>query len=259
MLNQKISILGCGWLGLALAIDLIEKGYIVHGSTTTYSKVKALEKNGIKPFLINIEKNDADLHEFLASEVLVIAITSKSISAFKKLIQNIEASAVQKVLLISSTSVYPYTNGIVTEETKTSNTLLAEIEKLFITNTTFKSTIIRFGGLFGYDRMPGNFFRSNKPVENPEGYINFIHRDDCVEIIKQVIKKMIWNQVLNACADHHPKRRAFYLNEIKRVGKTNIIFNEDSKNEYKIINSQKLKALLNYEFKHNDLMNIIES
>ncbi|WP_318543211.1 NAD(P)H-binding protein [Marixanthotalea marina] len=253
-MNQKISILGCGWLGLPLAVDLKNKGYEVYGSTTTHSKIKSLEEKGIKPFLIDIGNPDVDFQDFLNTDVLIIAITSKSIEDIKNLIKIIEASKVQKVIFISSTSVYPFTNGIVTETTKTINKPLAEIEQLFITNSSFKSTILRFGGLFGYDRKPGKFIKPNKPVDNPDGYINLIHRDDCIEIIKKIISKNVWNEVLNACADDHPKRREFYTRETQKIGVSNIVFNEKTESKYKIIDSQKLKNLLDYEFIHSDLM-----
>ncbi|GAA4303464.1 NAD(P)-binding domain-containing protein [Aestuariibaculum suncheonense] len=257
-MRQSISILGCGWLGLALASDLTAKGYEVYGSTTSVSKIEHLEEKGIKSFLIDISKPDLDIiRDFLSSKVLVIAITSKSIDDIKNLIKHIEVSEVQNVIFISSTSVYPFTNGIVTENTNTLSTPLAEIEQLFISNPSFKSTIIRFGGLFGYDRKPGNFVKDNKPVEYPDGYVNLIHRDDCIEIIEQVIFKNVWNEILNACADSHPKRRDFYLRESQKTGKSQIVFNEATESKYKIINSQKLKRLLDYKFIHADLMNLV--
>ncbi|MFZ1787523.1 MAG: hypothetical protein WAT92_04395 [Saprospiraceae bacterium] len=255
-MSQSISILGCGWLGMPLGTDLLKKGYEILGSTTTFEKLKILEENGIKPFLIDIHNPDGNLGDFLNAKVLIIAITSKSIPDIKRLVNKIEESKIQKVLFISSTSVYPFTNGIVTEETNTANTPLAEIEQLFITNKTFESTIIRFGGLFGYDRKPGNFVRKDKPVEDPDGFVNLIHRDDCIAIIEQIIVKKVWNEVLNACADSHPRRRDFYLKEAQKIGANKVTFNEDSESKYKIIASQKLKDLLNYEFIHADLMNI---
>ena len=124
----------------------------------------------------------------------------------------------------------------------------------FIANSSFKTTLIRFGGLFGYDRKPGKFIKQNSLVENPEGYINLIHRDDCIEIIEQIILKNVWNEILNACADSHPKRRDFYTKETQKIGNYAVVFNEKSDNKFKIINSQKLKTLLNYEFKYADLM-----
>ena len=254
-MTQRISILGCGWLGLALAVKLIGKGYRVYGSTTSTVKVKELEAKGIIPFVIDINDNHINISDFLFSDILIIAIPSKNISAFKNLIKKVEKSEVCKVLFVSSTSVYPNTNGIVTEETVTNNSPLAHIENLFRTNAFFESTIIRFGGLFGYDRKPGNFIKSGKKIDNPEGFINFIHRDDCIGIIEQIITGNAWNNVLNACADSHPTRREFYLKEAEKLGNSMVVFNEKSENNYKIVTSQKMKSLLNYEFKHPNLMN----
>lgn len=255
LLNQRISILGCGWLGAPLALELIRKGHIVFGSTTSQNKLSKLESNGIKPFLIDISNKTIDISKFLLSDILVIAITSKSIEDFKNLISKIEKSQLRKILFISSTSVYSNINKVVTEETQTNNTPLSEIEKLFISNPSFKSTIIRFGGLFGNDRKPERFIKPNKTIDNPEGYINFIHQYDCIRIIELIIVKNIWNTILNACCDDHPTRRDFYTKEIKKTGNTNIRFNENSDNSYKIVSNEKLKNLLNYKFEYNDLMN----
>lgn len=254
-MKPNISILGCGWLGLALAIDLTEKGYLVKGSTTSISKIKTLKENGIDPYLINISEPNDSITEFLTSEVLIIAITTKSVDEVKRFIVQLEASKVQKVLFVSSTSVYPFTNGVITEETPTLSTPLAEIEQLFLRNSSFKTTLIRFGGLFGYDRKPGNFIKSGI-VENPEGYVNLIHRDDCIKIMEQIVLKNTWNETLNACADTHPSRRDFYLREITKLGAPAPQYKESSENRFKIIQSEKLKSLLNYEFIHADLMKI---
>ena len=255
ILKQKISILGCGWLGLDLALNLINNGYNVKGSATSRSSFENLKIKAIPAFIVDIKQRERVVSDFLSSDVLIISITSKSIDDFKRLITKIEKSNIKKVIFISSTSVYPNTNNITTEETPIKTSSLTEIESLFRKNKLFQSTIIRFGGLFGYDRQPGNFFKKDKKIENPEGYINFIHRDDCIQIIKNVIKSNTWNQTLNACADSHPKRRDFYKNEFKKLGKPEPMFNEESLNDYKIVTSEKLKNLLNYTFKYPDLMN----
>lgn len=255
ILKQEISILGCGWLGLDLALDLINKGYSVKGSATSSSSFNNLKTKAIPAFIVDINKRESVISDFLLSDVLIISITSKSIDDFKYLITQIEKSNIKKVIFISSTSVYPNTNEVVTEETTIKTSQLTEIESLFRKNKLFQSTIIRFGGLFGYNRQPGNFFKKDKKIENPEGYINFIHRDDCIQIIKKIIKNNTWNQTLNACADSHPKRRDFYKNEFQKLGKPEPLFNEESLNDYKVVTSEKLKSLLNYTFKYPDLMN----
>ena len=92
-------------------------------------------------------------------------------------------------------------------------------------------------------------------MENPESYVNLIHRDDCIQIIEQIVMNNIWGETLNACADSHPKRREFYTKEAFKLGKKPPSFNEDSSNEYKIVNSEKLMSILKYSFKYSNLLN----
>ena len=91
-MNKSISILGCGWLGKALAENLIEHNYTINGSTTTRSKLSDLKTKGITPYLINIENSQICLNDFFICDVLIISITSKNISAFKQLIHTIKKS-----------------------------------------------------------------------------------------------------------------------------------------------------------------------
>ena len=253
-MKNNISILGCGWLGLSLALKLRSKGYSIKGSTTSKIKIAKLESNGLQPFIIDLSNRESEFKNFLNSEVLIIAIPSKNIAGFKNLIFHIENSKIKNILFISSTSVYPNSNSIVTENSLIKKNPLSEIELLFKTNTNFKSTILRFGGLIGYDRKPGNFFKNGKAINYPDAFINLIHRDDCIQIIKELIAKNIWNKTLNACTDTHPKKRDFYTKEFKKEGRNNPTFKEFFPNEYKIINSDLLKSILNYKFIHSDLM-----
>tara|TARA_B100000767_G_scaffold41022_1_gene34755 strand:+ start:2508 stop:3275 length:768 start_codon:yes stop_codon:yes gene_type:complete len=252
--KNNISILGCGWLGLSLALKLRSKGYSIKGSTTSKIKIAKLESNGLQPFIIDLSNRESEFKNFLNSEVLIIAIPSKNIAGFKNLIFHIENSKIKNILFISSTSVYPNSNSIITEENLIHKTPLYEIEMLFKTNTNFKSTILRFGGLIGYDRKPGNFFKNGKIINHPDAFVNLIHRDDCIQIIKEIIAKNIWSKTLNACTDTHPKKRDFYTKEFRKEGRNNPIFNELASNEYKIINSDQLKKILNYNFIYSDLM-----
>ena len=240
---------------MPLAFELIDKGYRVRGSATSNNKFDQLKSKLVTPFIIDIKQRENDISEFLFSDILIISITSKSISDFENLISQIENSKVRKVIFISSTSVYPNSNGIVTEKSSIKTSALTEIEHLFRNNKIFQSTIIRFGGLFGYDRQPGNFIKADKKIGNPEGYINFIHRDDCNRIIEKIIENNTWNKTLNACADSHPKRREFYQKEFKKLGRPAPLFDEESLNTYKVISSEKLKNLLDYQFLYSNLMN----
>ena len=55
--NNKISILGCGWLGLPLAKSLVDNGYKIKGSTTTQDKYQKLVEDGVTPYLIKLNES----------------------------------------------------------------------------------------------------------------------------------------------------------------------------------------------------------
>lgn len=251
---KNVSILGCGWLGKALAIDLLEKDYSVKGSTTTPTKLDALCESGISSFLIHIENLESS-SDFFASDVLVIAITSKNIDAFRDLIQVVEESTIQKVIFISSTSVYPNLNRVITENDQLVDAPLVDIELVIQSSPSFDWNIVRFAGLLGYERHPSNWFR-NKLIPQPNGFVNMIHRDDCIAIIEKLISNEYPNEVFNACSNHHPTRRSFYTYAKLSKAMTPPTFIEDREESWKIISSDKLQHQLQYTFKYDDLLSI---
>jgi nucleoside-diphosphate-sugar epimerase len=252
---KTVSILGCGWLGKSLAISLLDKGYIVRGSTTSEEKLDLLEVNNIEPFIIDITSFE-EFDDFLNSDILIIAITSKDINGFENLISQIENSSIQKVIFISSTSVYGRRNKVMTEEDEVLKTPLSEIENLFRENTFFETTILRFAGLFGYERHPSNWFRNGRKIPQPKGFVNMIHKEDCIEIIHEIIDQNCWNQTFNACSNHHPTRREFYT--IAKLSSDFEVpeFEENEVSEWKIISSKKVQKVLEYTFIHDNLLDI---
>lgn len=253
---KDVSILGCGWLGKPLAIFLKNKGFKIKGSTTSVGKLTILEEDEIHPFLVDIDEViEETIQPFLASEILIVAITSKNLSGFKSLIKEIDKSPIKKVLFISSTSVYPSLNREVTEECATINAPLVEIENAFRENISLDTTIIRFAGLFGQERQPGNWFKDKK-IAHPKGFVNMIHQDDCIEILYQIIAKNVFDEVFNACSNHHPTREEYYLNARKILKTAPPVFDDSFPLKYKIINSDKVQKQLGYTFIYDDLLAI---
>ena len=242
-------------MGEPLAISLLEAGYSVKGSTTTESKLATLEASQIEAYLIDIAEFE-EYDAFLNTAILIIAITSKDIDAFESLIAQIEDSSIQKVIFISSTSVYPYSNCVVTEATKTKEVPLVEIEELFRQNNCFETTILRFAGLFGGERHPGNWFKNGKIIPQPNGFVNMIHQEDCINIIHEIIDQNCWNTTFNASSNDHPTRKDFYINARNSLNFEMPIFEENSQLKYKIISSKKLQEDLNYQFIHDNLLEI---
>ncbi len=250
---ENISILGCGWLGLPLAKSLVQDGYKVKGSTTTESKLDKITASGATAFLIDLHKKE-EIQDFLNTDVLIVSIVIKDIAILNRLVKHVEASNIKKVIYISSTGIYPFTNGTITEESLIKDGTVAQKEQLFTENKNFTTTVIRFGGLFGGERKPGNFFPDGATIKNPDGFINLIHLDDCIGIIERILEKEIWGEVYNACTDSHPKRRDFYSHEMMKLGRKEPTFDEETPSQYKIISNEKLKKQLNYNFKYPDLM-----
>ncbi len=252
---NTISILGCGWLGKPLAISFINEGYAVKGSTTSEEKLELLEMNGIEPYIVDISDFE-EYDSFLNADILIIAITSKNVDGFENLIAQIQESPIQKVIFISSTSVYGSLNKVMTEEDVVLKLPLTEIENLFRENTFFETTIIRFAGLFGDERQPANWFKNGKKIPQPKGFVNMIHKEDCIEIIQEIIAQDCWNETFNACSNHHPTRREFYtLAKLKNDFEAPK-FEENEVYQWKIISSKKIQDVLDYTFIHDDLLRI---
>ena len=273
--RKKISILGCGWLGFPLAKSLLSKGHEIKGSTTSESKLEVLKNAGISPFQIQLEAHQiiGNIEDFLKeTDVLVIDIPPglrKAISPtlemtfvnkVKILIPFIEKSGIQKVIFVSSTSVYGDGFPIVEirEETKPnpdteSGKQLVIAETLLQSNSHFKTTVIRFGGLLGDDRHPIKFLAGRTNVENPDAPVNMIQREDCIGIIEEILKQVQhdnweWNQTFNAVAPQHPTRKAYYHKKAEIFNLPLPTFAEDSESKGKIISSEKVETILGYSF-----------
>lgn len=266
MNKQTISILGCGWLGLPLAKQLLKKGYKIKGSTTSENKISVLKEHEINPFLLALyeDKIEGNIHDFLNdSNILIVdippklrSLTSENfVSKIKLLIAAIEKSNIKKVLFISSTSVYADGFPIeeITEETPTnpeteSGKQLVETEQLLLSNTTFETTILRFGGLIGEDRNPIKHLAGREKVANPEAPINFIHQEDCIGVITAILEKSVWNDTFNAVAPQHPTRKEYYITKAKELNLIPPTFDEDSTSNGKIVSSAKIAKKIEYRF-----------
>ncbi len=267
---HSISILGCGWLGLPLAEQLIRQNFLVKGSVTRSEKLSLLKQKEIIPFQIQLTDvsiigNEQD--EFFNSDLLIINfppgrkpdVINYHRDQIQQLIQALTKSSVKQVLFISSSAVYPDLNKEVFETendppSKESGKALLEVEQLLRSQTQFTTSIIRFAGLIGPERHPGKFLAGKKNVANGEAPINIIHRDDCIALISALIDQQAWGEIFNACADIHPTRKEFYTIAAEQLGLEIPSFSDDV-GVFKIINSEKIKKRLGYSFKYPDPLN----
>lgn len=257
MEKETISILGCGWYGLALAEALIADGFVVKGSTTNEDKLNELKEVGIRPYLINLA-NPSDLDpDFFACDVLIISIPPRKkenvLFSYEDQIKRISAIAFSEVIFISSTGIYQDGNFIVNEEiipkpnSEVGRSLLAA-ETTLRQNAPFTPTIIRFGGLIGPNRNLARHFAGKTGIANGLAPINLIHLYDCIGLMKAIIRKRAFGLIYHGVAPSHPSRSDFYTkacldSEMERPEFINELLS------WKRIESLTVPSILNYEWK----------
>lgn len=260
-----VSILGCGWYGKALAISLIQNGITVKGSATSVEKLAHLADTGITTYSVRFNADNGNFDPaFFECDVLVVSIPPK----FRKgetagylpkvhlIINAILQHQIKKVIYISSIGVYGDHNKKVDESDdpapdNESGEILLKAEQLFKNESSFKTTIIRFGGLVGPGRNPGRFFAGKKDMPNGMAPVNLIHLEDCVGIGEAIIKKDAFGYLFNACSPDHPQKTDFYR---EAALKANLPLPEfiDELLQWKVVNSVNLQNILNYKFKAAD-------
>ena len=268
---KQISILGCGWLGLPLAKQLLAEGYLIKGSTMTEEKVPILNEAGILPFKFTLGKQPDQniLKEFVKdSDIIIINFPPKRIPNIIKIYQEqikvllpyIQPE--QKIIFVSSTSVYQNTNNWVTESLdnkpeKESGKAVLAVEQLLQSYLKNNLTILRLAGLIGYDRVPGRFLANKKEVTNGKAPINVIHQDDCIGLIFAIIKNKAWGTIFNGCADEHPLRETFYILAAKKANLHPPQFKKTTSIQFKKVSNTKSKTELKYTYKYADPIKLI--
>ncbi len=264
-MTKQISVLGTGWLGLPLAKALIEENYTVKGSTTSEDKLENLVKNKIIGYQIALteEGPTGDITSFLSgSDILIINIPPglrrnpkiNFVAKIQTLLPPIEKSTIKNVLFVSSTSVFADLEGfpLVSDETvpnATSNAgkQLIEVEKLLQNHKNFKITLLRFAGLFGPNRHPANMLSRRSNIKNPKAPVNLIHLDDCLGIIKKIIKTKSFGEVFNASYPDHPEKAMYYTKVCDEMGLPAPDYDFGALSKGKII----ISTFPNYSFQKN--------
>ena len=258
---MKVSIVGCGWLGLALGKTLAEAGLEVMGSTTTKEKLERLSEAGIDPFFFKLEPMPMgeNFNALFQTDVLIINIPpgrkhntpqfyAEQIKYLKYLADQHE---VPRVIFVSSTSFYPNTGDWVNEQTdydfekgSTEAVVLAEKE---IRKVNANLSVLRCGGLMGGDRVAGKWF-SGKSVSGAATPVNYIHRDDVTNVIHQLIKgKLPSVDTLNLVCPQHPDRKTVYKAMADKYNFEPPQWEPPSLKDSKIVSSKKLEDL-GYQF-----------
>ena len=252
---KTIGILGCGWLGLHLSQHLIRANYTVKGSTTSLAKLEELRSKGIDPYLVNLQApNDEDLNAFLQHiEVLVITIppirgeeSSLYQESFLRLIPYLKQNQVEKVIMMSSVSVYAPSENPLTEASTaysndpTSKQILAA-EDVLLSTAGLTSCILRLGGLFGPDRKPVRYIVNRDVLDNPDMPINMIHLNDIIQYTMALLTQGFSpHSIYNLVSPHYENRLDYYAREAKELALVLPPLGENDPKTYRKIEGNKI-------------------
>lgn len=229
---KKIAIMGCGWLGKALAQSLIAQGHHVRGSVTNKNGLEDLRNLNIEPFLIKLS-NEAiigNVNAFLEElDILVIAFPpglrknpkANYANRIKILVTALTQHPSCKLILLGSIGVFGASQGEVHEKSipepdGLSGQQLLEAEK-FIQTAANHATIVRLGGLVGGDRHPAKQLAGRTNIPAPQAPTNLVHREDVVRFLMAIIEGGHWGKTLHCVSPVHQKRVDFYTLAAERL------------------------------------------
>lgn len=267
-MSKTVGIAGVGWLGFPLARHLQLLGYTVKGSVTSLEKASKLQRNGLDVYPITLSDHgiQGPVSAFLKEvDTLIIMIPpglrrntgSDYVLKMAYFLEAVKESSVKELILISSTSVYGDAQGKVTEkdipkpETEAGRQLL-QVEQMFFNTTGIKTTIVRFGGLFGGSRQPVRYLAGRKDLHGGEAPVNLIHREDCIQIISQIIRQNAYGRIFNAVIPTHPTKAEYYSSMALNLGLEPPHYTKETDPDtvYKQVDSEQIGPLLEYRFIH---------
>jgi nucleoside-diphosphate-sugar epimerase len=255
--------MGSGWLGYPLSRFLAERGYKVKASTTSFSKIAAIERAGVEPVLLSVPTQSEDLFAQLSGvDILIVNIPPSGAKgeysrAAQQIVECLPAHT--KVIFVSSTSVYPDLNRRVVEADAHpglgGNDEILAAEHAFWKSIPERTVILRCGGLIGGKRIPGKYFAGKQGMRNGHILLNLVQREDIICVIDTIINKDAFGHVWNLVAPGHRTRREVYELNAAQFGFEAPQFDEPDLNlPFKIIDPSALIADLGYTFIYPDLL-----
>lgn len=276
--NVSVGIVGCGWLGKALATRLLDQGVSVLATSSQQDNVERLHEQGIKAQQLLLPSTVEQLtqHDVFTQQCLVIAITPQ----FKqgrtdygtKIAQLVDAAEqrgiVQRIILLSSTAVYQGSEGLVDENTKLylgepNSVASGSLEKAPILNMAEQAvlnfhrqgSVLRLAGLVGPDRHPGKFLLAKRTLKNSTAPVNLIHQQDAAGLILSLLTSASPQGVFNGVSDTHVTKALYYQAAAKSLGLELPTFSVDeASGSTRIVSGNKAKQQLDYSFIYPDLL-----
>ena len=273
---MTLSILGCGWLGLALGRALARDGHAVRGSTTSPDKLGAVELAGMAPYLVHLptrpgEPVRTEPSGFWSADLLVVTVppprgvedrAAASRAQMAAVAAEGAAAGTPWVLYTSSTGVYPKRGGAVAETDaaespdalRDGGAAVLAAEQALRAASGVETTVLRLAGLYGPGRPPGRFLAGRTDLPGGHDPVNLVHRDDIVAAVQRLValapdEPVLRRETFNLCADEHPTREDFYPAAAQALGLEPPTFAAESGPPGHVVQNERAKTRLGLRFR----------
>ena len=261
---MKIAIIGCGYVGSALAYHLKEMGHYVTVTTRSPEKVSALQP--ISDAVCILEGNDLGRMKDLLQhqDAIVISVAADSQKTYRAAYQetaDIIAQAVpsaphlKQIVYTGSTSVYGDHQGHEVDEMTPPTTLhdtsqiLLETERILLglSNAERHVCLFRLGEIYGPNREIKDRLRQMNGRSLPgdgSSVTNLSHLDEIVRGIVFALETSL-DGVYNLCNDVHISRKALYARICQEEGLDDVKWDPSRESIHsgnKLVSSAKIKS-----------------
>lgn len=200
---MKVAIIGCGYVGRAVAARWRQQGLTVTVTTTTPERVSELNAIADRAVILHGD-DEAGMRSLLADQqAVLLSVGAPSADAYeatylqtaKTLLAALaDNSQVQQIIYTGSYAVYGDQQGNWVDEStpvqpaNRNGEILAQTEQVLLEATTSQRQvcILRLGGICGPDREVVKIFRRAAGTTrsgNGKDFSNWIHLDDIVGAI----------------------------------------------------------------------------
>lgn len=226
---MKITVIGCGWLGLPLSENLISNGYSVYGSTTSLTKLDLLASKGIHAFLYSTENEFKVDDKTKDSEIVIVNFPPSKSTNYAKQVEELlkQFSADTKVIFTSSTSVYEEVDAIVDEKGRVNENHPVRLAEKIVLSSKRPYCILRLSGLIGAGRHPIHFLQGRENIKGGEVPVNLVHLKDVIKAVESIITENKWSCIYNVSYPSHPAKKEYYPMMAEVMGLKAPIYLED--------------------------------
>ena len=210
---MKIAIIGCGYVGSAIARFWHQQEHEVTVTTTTPEKLPNLQEiasevaivygNDLNTLKESIKDKELILLSIGTKQSTVTGYRQSYLATAKNLVTAIqETPTVKQLIYTSSYGILGNKNGEWTDETapvspvSEQGEILAQTEQILLSipNSALKVCIFRLSGIYGPGRELIKIFRSRAGTTRPgdgKDYTNWVHLDDIVNGIEFARQKQL--------------------------------------------------------------------